>query len=461
MSYAAALRRAYPFKPPSTSVDHIVIGGGVIGAAVAAGLVNTAGSSRSTFLVERREQETTARNSEVIHSGIYYPLGSLKSRLCIRGRQLLYDRCGTLDIAHRKTQKLIVATDKYQIPYLDSLQTLSCDESLQTSPSDNPYENNSSVPAYFLSGNEARGLEPDLSPDVCAALLVTETGIVDSQGLVSSLEREIEEEDYLGDNHQLGVGLAGRRKGERGEGVIVRGTRVVRIDPDEKGGWVVQMETGWEGKPEGEKGEVEAVRADVVVNAAGLGAASLVEAIVPERERVKMWLVKGNYMSYKGPGVGSISRLIYPCPGEGLDHLGTHLTLDLDGTVRFGPDVEPIGDESMSVSDPDHWQAHLAPSPHQLDSIAAAVRSYLPGVEVDGLAPDYAGFRPNIAPPGKGFDFLIRHKPERKGLVELFGFASPGLTSSLAVGEKVAALVRRDVWGKSGSVDKLAHGWEL
>ena len=371
-----------------------------------------------------------------------------------------------------------MATTNSQVPYLDHLQTLSLHESLINGPPD-LYKSNSTVPAYFLSGQEARELEPDLSDGVVGALLVTETGIVDSQGLVDSLAREIEEEEYAG-SVSVG-GQAGGRGGEaRGEGVVVRGTRVVRIDREEKGpGWVVQLETGWEGKEDGEKGEVESVRADVVVNAAGLSSASLMEGVVPEAERVKMWPVKGmpmlpkllamtdachtkgNYMSYKGPGVGNISRLIYPCPSNDLDHLGTHLTLDLSGNVRFGPDIEPIGDAATSSANPDFWQSHLSPSSDRIPSIGAAVQTYLPGIDPSLLEPDYSGIRPNISLPGSGFtDFMIRHRPERKGLVELCGFASPGLTSSLAVGEYVAKMACRDVWRDKARVQDLAGGWE-
>jgi L-2-hydroxyglutarate oxidase LhgO len=157
------------------------------------------------------------------------------------------------------------------------------------------------IPAYFLSGDEARYMEPDLSPDVCAALLVTETGIVNAAALVDSLAREIEEPDYLetaGASQEaavpVGIGLE-HHEFARGDGVIVRGTRVVRIDPDPEGngkGWVVQLETGWEGLAPGEQGDVEAVRAEVVVNAAGLNSASLVEELLPE-ERTGIWVSKG------------------------------------------------------------------------------------------------------------------------------------------------------------------------
>ncbi|OCF38571.1 FAD dependent oxidoreductase [Kwoniella heveanensis CBS 569] len=476
-SRAQTLRKLYPFKLPSTTIDNLVIGGGVVGLSVAAGLVNTSGADKTTFVVERRGQlgqETTARNSEVIHSGIYYPLGSLKSKLCIRGRDLLYERCQRLRIGYKNTGKIVVATSESQIPYLRKLQAHSSHPSFLRDPSD---PSSSSIATRFLSGEEARELEPDLSTSVCGALYIPSTGIVDSQGLVDSLSREIEEADYASDNGLSMATASGNR--DRGEGVVVPGTRVVRIDrdPESRGkGWIVQLETGWEGLPDGERGEVESVRAEVVVNAAGLGAISLLDGVVPEDERVQMWPVKGNYMSYKGPGVSKVSRLIYPCPSANIDHLGTHLTLDLDGHIKFGPDVQTIGTPEDASINPEFWEKHLAPSdsPELIESFARSVQDYLPAIDPASLSPDYSGIRPNIAPPGAGFsDFMIRHNvDQRRGFVELLGFNSPGLTSSLAVGNLVASMVSTQVRGASkagksriGSarekrIEELAKGWE-
>lgn len=168
-------------------------------------------------------------------------------------------------------------------------------------------------------------------------------------------------------------------------------------------------------------------------------------------------------MKYTGPGA-DVQHLIYPCPSASLDSLGTHLTFDLDGNVRFGPDVEPLLSATHAAENPDYWQdgAYLAASAGNLTSIAEAAQRYLPGIDASKFAPDYAGFRPNIRPPGAGFfDFVVRHAPTRKGLVECLGFASPGLTSSLAAGEYVAALVAREVWGKGAAPKELAEGWEL
>ncbi|WVQ63304.1 uncharacterized protein L199_001456 [Kwoniella botswanensis] len=489
ISRAKYLRQLYPYKPPSTSIDHLVIGGGAVGLSVAAGLVNTSGRDKITFLVERRGQvsftsvlnpaylkvggsltdsieklgqETTARNSEVIHSGIYYPLGSLKSRLCIRGRDMLYDRCKSLGIGYKNTGKIVVATSSSQIPYLEKLQKHSQHPSFLSNPDDT---SSSSIRTKFLSGEEARELEPDLSTSVCGGLLIPSTGIVDSQGLVDSLEREIEDADY---NSPSSSSTSGE---DRGEGVIVLGTRVVRIDKEEKGnGWVVQLETNWEGLGEGGKGDVESVRTDVLVNAAGLGAVSLTDGVVGDG-RMKMYAIKGNYMSYKGPGVGKVSRLIYPCPSANIDHLGTHLTLDLEGHIKFGPDVQIIGTWEDYISNPEFWEKHLSPSdsPELKSQFAQSVLDYLPNINPDNLSPDYSGIRSNISPPNAGFsDFLIRHDESRKGFVELLGFNSPGLTSSLAVGEYVSEMINKDIHGRHSNVgegrekrlNELAKGWE-
>jgi len=186
-----------------------------------------------------------------------------------------------------------VATSNSQIPFLDKLSTLSQHPSFRLEEEDlGPAGNDSIIPCYFLSPNEALDLEPDLSRDVKGALLVTETGIIDSQALVDSLALEIEDPDYLPSKKAESSSVNRMKEETRGEGVLVLGTRVVRIDKDPEGkGWVVQMETGW--SEDGEKGQVESVKCQVVVNAAGLGAASLLEGIVPEQDQPKMYLVKG------------------------------------------------------------------------------------------------------------------------------------------------------------------------
>lgn len=198
---------------------------------------------------------------------------------------------------------MIVATSNSQIPYLDKLSTHAQHPSFRLDPDAEELganANDSVIPCYFLSPGEALDLEPDLSRDVKGALLVTETGIIDSQALVDSLALEIEDSEYLSTN-KAEASAVGRWRGgsKRGEGVLVMGTRIVRIDKDEKDGWVVQMETGWS---EGQRGEVESVRCQVVVNAAGLNAASLLEDVVPPEDRVRMHLVKGELVNVASHG---------------------------------------------------------------------------------------------------------------------------------------------------------------
>ncbi|KAJ9102963.1 hypothetical protein QFC19_004520 [Naganishia cerealis] len=215
----------HEYRNPDFEVDHLVVGGGVIGLACAAKLTEAL-PEKTTYLVERHDkigQET--RNSEVIHAGIYYPLNSLKSQYCVRGRELLYDRCQRLGIGHKKTGKLILATSKDQIQYLDELHA-GLQHPILESPTHSPMTG-LGVPTYFLGPNEAVDLEPDLGPNVLAAMLSTESGIVDSHALMESLEMEI--------NGQLpGQGT----ETDAGRGSVVLGTKVVRIDPyrDESGG---------------------------------------------------------------------------------------------------------------------------------------------------------------------------------------------------------------------------------
>lgn len=195
----------------------------------------------------------------------------------------------------------MVATSNSQIPYLDYLQGISVNERLrQGTGVQSSSQNDSSIPAYFLSGDDARDMEPDLSPAVNGAVIMTETGILDRRGLIQSLEKEVEEEEYLETPVGVGLGVGRRIRGKgdgRGHGMIVRGTRVVRIDADEKGGWVVQLESGWNGE-EGVKGEIEAVRAQVVVNAAGVGGAELTEGVRSECGRVPEEVVRGELQSF-------------------------------------------------------------------------------------------------------------------------------------------------------------------
>ncbi|SCV71932.1 BQ2448_4626 [Microbotryum intermedium] len=414
MAAAAVLRKHYPFLAPELQVSHLVVGAGVVGLAVAERLVNKFGE-KTTFVVERHGQpgqETSSRNSEVIHSGIYYPPQSLKTSLCIRGRELLYKRCqSSSSIPFRKTGKLIVATSSDQIPYLEGLVTKAA-------------QLDGKVPLEWIKGDQLRALEPDLGEGVVGGLRSSETGIVDSHKLMEAMEKTIMDSDT---------------------GELVYGTRFVRIDraeaPNRRGkrgdgtedGWVVQTVTD-DGK--GGEGERSAVLAKVVINAAGLSipfANFCISKITLDR----------------GPGTSSIQHLIYPCPDpHTLGGLGTHLTMNLENEIRFGPDVTWIEPpkEVGEIEDLDYWERHLAVDEERMGLAIQEVRKFLPWVEEAGFAPDYTGIRPKLSRQGDpAADFSITHP--RPGFISLMGIESPGLTSSLAIAEYVEEMVRKEVWG--------------
>jgi 2-hydroxyglutarate dehydrogenase len=297
------------------------------------------------------------------------------------------------------------------------------------------------VPTSLLSGDEARELEPDLSPDITCALLSRETGIVDSHTLMESLGRDINESDA---------------------GSVVCSTSVVRVDPTENG-WVVQLSTNPKGSgdPDSEPSQTDSVLAKTVINSTGLSGPfilnSLRRTLTPPVNPISIWYARGSYASYRGPGVGNVKHLIYPVPEtgptrHGFAGLGTHLTLDLGGNIKFGPDIEWIEPEMSGAEEEaiDFWEAHLNPSSEQLSSMYASIRQYLPNINEGSLKPDYVGIRPKLGPPGAGFqdfvfqkDFSGRYKRGSMGaedggvMLTLLGIESPGLTSSLAIGEYV------------------------
>lgn len=448
MSGIRGLKRAlndsgrFRYKSPEIAVDHLVIGGGIVGLAIAQRLCKKF-PSKTTYLVERHRrcgEEISSRNSEVIHSGLYYPLESMKTRLCLRGRDLMYQHCISNDIPYRQTGKLVVAR-KDQLPYLNGLHKKA--QQLRLSePNSSEDEGHPVLETSILNGKEARNLEPDLSNDIEGALWVPITGIVDSHSFMESLEKDI-------------LDAEGGQIGYR--------TRVVRLDPYQRtkrpahvpdfepleAGWVVQTVTG-------EAEDSDAILAKTVVNASGLSSTLVLNSILPQEKRIPMYYAKGSYAKYTGPGVSQVKHLIYPCPETGpnahaFQSLGTHLTLDLDGRIRFGPDIQWISAPDTLSSDPevdaDFWTKHLVPDEAQLPQMYNAVTSYLPGVSLEGFQPDYCGMRPKLVPPSGGFqDFVFRVDHPNQGgiigkdfspMVSLLGIESPGLTSSLGIAEWV------------------------
>ncbi len=361
-------------------VDTVVVGAGVVGLAVARAL---ALAGREVWVLERAEAigtGTSSRNSEVIHAGLYYPAGSLKARLCVRGRAQLYAYCAARGVAHERCGKLIVATSTAQEPQLQDIA--------------HKAEANGVLDLQLLSREQALALEPQL--ECSAALLSPSTGIVDSHGLMLAL---------LGDLEHAGGVLALNS----GVGHIVceaAGLRVVACDGTE-------------------------LLAEHVVNAAGLGAQALARRCsgLDTRFVPPSYYAKGNYFTLGGRS--PFRRLIYPVPEAA--GLGIHLTLDLGRQARFGPDVQ-------WVDAPDDLQV----DPTRAQAFYAGVRSYWPGLPEGALTPGYAGIRPKIHGPAEpAVDFMIQGPQTHgvPGLMNLFGIESPGLTSALAIGDWVRDLL--------------------
>ncbi|KIJ19903.1 aminobutyraldehyde dehydrogenase [Paxillus involutus ATCC 200175] len=428
----------FNFKSPDAAVDFLVVGGGTSFGLAVAQRLSQRFPSKSTYLVERHEragEETSSRNSEVIHAGLYYPPESLKTQLCLRGRYLMYEQCKKYNVPYRKTGKLVVAHES-QRSYIETL--LEKSRRLpwpRHSPQAPQLADEPVLPITLISGEQARELEPDLSKDISAALWSPETGIVDSHSFMESLEKDIQESEG---------------------GELVYSTRVVRVDPYRNArasstspchdGWVVQTVT--EDSQEG-----DALLAKTLINASGLSANLILNSLLTESSHIPMYFARGSYAAYSGPGVSNVSHLLYPCPETGpnkhaFQSLGTHLTLDLHGKIRFGPDLEWISPPSnapdfcLDEDNVDFWTEHLVPSESRLEDMHKAVTQYLPGVAFEGFRPDYVGVRPKLVVSGFQ-DFVIRKdyangNDSTSGLmVSLMGIESPGLTSSLAIAEYV------------------------
>ena len=376
---------------------HAVIGGGVVGLAIARELASHA--EGSTVLLERHGAvgtETSSRNSEVIHAGIYYGSNSLKTELCIRGKDMLYSLCGKYDIPHRRTGKWIVAQNDVQLEALHRIHDF-CTREIN-------------VPVRWVSPREASQREPAVRAEK-GVLESPTTGIIDSHSLMLCL---------LGIFEDYGGTLA---LGSTVEAVTPLGT------PLGSQGWVIHVR-------DTETGEVSTVTADLLINSAGLGAVAVHNMIVPEAQHKQMFYAKGNYYSYSASRP-NVNTLIYPAPEPGHAGLGTHLTLDLTGRIKFGPDVE-------WVDSPDD----LAVNASRLPQTVQEVKKYLPSLDQTQLQPDYAGIRPKLARAGavahgRGFvDFVIEKDPGGYlGWINLLGIESPGLTSSLAIAERVRRLL--------------------
>jgi L-2-hydroxyglutarate oxidase LhgO len=363
-------------------VEAVVIGAGVVGLAVGRAL---ALSGREVMVLESENAigtGTSSRNSEVIHAGIYYPAGSLKARLCVQGKQMLYAYCAERGVAHQRLGKLIVATSPEQVQALDGIVAKAAANGVHD--------------LQKLSAAEARALEPALSCD--AALLSPSTGVVDSHGLMLALQGDMENAGGL-----LALVSPVQHIGVK-HGTDTHPIRVSTQDGTE-------------------------LACQVLVNAAGLNAVAMARGMdgFDTQGLPQAHYAKGNYFTLAGKA--PFSRLIYPVPEKA--GLGVHLTLDLGGQAKFGPDVQWVDDP-----------ADLQVDPRRGDAFYAEVRKYWPDLADGAMQPGYAGMRPKInAPHEAAADFMIQGPAEHgvPGLVNLLGIESPGLTSSLAIGAEVCA----------------------
>lgn len=367
----------------------VVIGAGVVGLAVARALAQ---AGFETLIVEAAAgwgSGISSRNSEVVHAGLYYPPGSLKALLCVRGRALLYEYCAARGVPHRRCGKLVVAAQPADLPALTRIADTAAANGVDD--------------LQWLDGAQARALEPALHCH--AALLSPSTGIVDSHGLMTAL---------LGDAEQAGALLA-------------LGSPLVGARPAPDGGWV--LHTGG--------AEAFDIGARWVVNCAGLYAQAVARAMLgfPAGAVPALHLAKGHYLAVSGRA--PFGRLVYPTPMDG--GLGIHLTLDLGGQARLGPDVEwlPPGLSPDTID--------YAADGARAAAFCADVRRWWPALDAGRLGPAYTGVRPKLAGPGQGAaDFRIDGPAEHgvAGVVHLFGIESPGLTSALAIAEHVARMVQ-------------------
>jgi 2-hydroxyglutarate dehydrogenase len=357
-------------------IEFTIFGAGVIGLACAREL---ASYKKEFYILEKENQFGTgisSRNSEVIHSGIYYNPDSLKTKLCIEGRNLLYRYCEDKKVSYKKTGKLIVATDESEIPKLKTL-----------------FENgkqNGVDGLYFWEESQIKKAEPDIQ--AVAAIYCRETGIIDTKELMNA---------YLSEAEEAG-------------GALVCSKEPVQIKRNQTN-WQILLSDGTE------------FTTEKIINACGLGAVKVIECIqdYPHDRIPEFRMAKGHYFSLTGTPK-KFSHLIYPLPQVG--GLGVHLTLDLAGEVRFGPDVHWVEKENYEV-------------PESLRSVFhESVKRYLPWIEPENLQPGYAGIRPKLHGPNEKFaDFKIQTEAEHglKGLVNLLGIESPGITASLAIAKLV------------------------
>ncbi|CAG8750864.1 21547_t:CDS:2, partial [Cetraspora pellucida] len=416
-----------PLQPLDASVDYLIIGGGVVGLSIAERLSKRKG--KSTLLVEKNSrvnEEISSRSSEVIHSGLYYPINSLKTRLCIRGKRLLYsllfsnhsnqinyndsptddsfiidsllvpnslDNSKSLTIPYYRIGKWIVAQNDDEYTYLTAIHEKST---------------NIGIPTYFLSEKFQKSQEPHVN--ALHVLVAPTTGIFDSHAFMNWLEWKI-----IDNNGDISVNS--------------KVTNIISGHDGDKSGYIVEITS-----TSSTSAKIK-IFANSVINSAGLCSDKIANLILPHSHHYKIYYVKGHYYRYHGSDI-KVNHLIFPVPPKNLVNLGTHLTLDLNGSIRFGPDV-------LYVQRPDDYG--MSDDENRKDTFFNAVKTYLPRIKKDRLYADYAGIRPKLSGPGEPFrDFVIKEETEcgLDRFVNLVGIESPGLTSSLAIAEMVDNILK-------------------
>jgi len=365
-----------------------IVGAGVVGLAIAE---RVSADFRDIFLIEKHlvfGQETSSRNSEVIHAGIYYPKGSLKSQLCVEGKRLLYDYCKGNDIPFKNCGKLIVATSEDEIPIIEGIQKTAF--------------NNGVDDLEIIEKDRIAELEPSVF--AMKAIFSPSTGIVDSHSLMKRYE----------------TGMINNG------GQIVYGSEVTGIRRIEDGYEITLLDSDK---------NIYNFTSQVVINSAGLTSDKVSELAGLTDEKLKIIFCKGEYFRLNPPKNRLINRLIYPVPVHNLEGIGIHVTVEMGGGVKLGPDVTYL---HSNIYD---YQV----SPSKQEAFFKSVRKFLPFLEYDDLSPDMAGIRPKIQKPGDPvMDFYIKEESERgcPGFINLIGIESPGLTSSLSIANYVRNLIK-------------------
>jgi L-2-hydroxyglutarate oxidase LhgO len=368
-------------------VNITVIGAGVVGLAIAERITS---HYKNVFVIEKHQtfgQETSSRNSEVIHAGIYYPKGSLKARLCLEGKKLLYDYCEKYVVPFRRCGKLIVATKEDEIPVIEGVRQTAILNGVDD--------------LIVLEKDEIAEMEPAIF--ALKALYSPSTGIIDSHSLMKQYE-----------TNTLNNG-----------GQIVYGTEVKGIRRIDNGYEITLLDAD---------GKKYSFSSGIIINSAGLTSDIVSEMVGISDENLKIVFCKGEYFRINPPKNRLVKRLIYPVPHPKLEHIGVHVTVDLAGGVKLGPDVKYL--------ESNVYDYKLTAS--KQEAFFNSVKKYLPFLEFDDIAPEMAGIRPKLQKPGEALrDYYIAEESSRgyPGFINLIGMESPALTSSLAIADYVYNLV--------------------